>query len=120
MGRSLTLGFQWAVASLEVGGKEKLTDRIFFVRERGVLTRYMNRFRNPNKTNPNPFLLHKLYKNIKALLSLLSHCWQSQKHFKLRAFLRRHREWMWELALRQQKLPWCVFSSVPVLSALNQ
>lgn len=46
-------GFQWALASLQVQGKEKLT--VFFVRERGVLTRYINRLRNPNRINPNPF-----------------------------------------------------------------
>lgn len=34
--------FQQALGFLEVEGKEKMTYRIFFIRQRGVLTRYVN------------------------------------------------------------------------------
>lgn len=79
----------------------------------------MNGLRNPNEQTQTHLLLPRLYKHIKVSLPLLSHCWQCQKHFQLRAFLRRLRDWTWELVLRQQKLSWCVFSSVPVLSPPN-
>lgn len=96
------------------------TDRNFFVRERGVLTRYMNRSINPNRTHPNPFAPFQALQTHKGVSPLALTLLAEPEALLAQSFSEEAQGMMWELVLRQQKPPWCVLYSVPVLSPPNQ